>query len=78
MGVKIDDDNLYDACALAEALGMTEKTIRKMLNEGVIKGKKLGRKWYVTGVALKSYFAEGAAQDGKAHANEKKPRKSKQ
>jgi hypothetical protein len=36
----------------------TEKTVRKMLSEGELKGKKLGRKWYATGAAIKSHFDE--------------------
>lgn len=58
MSTKIDDDTLYDVPGLAKILGVTEKTIRKLLGEGAIKGKKLGRKWYVTGAVIKAYFAE--------------------
>jgi excisionase family DNA binding protein len=59
MSTKIDDDALYDVPGLAQILGVTEKTIRKLLGDGNLKGKKLGRKWYVTGATLKAYF-EGA------------------
>lgn len=58
MSTKIDDDTLYDVPGLAMLLGVTEKTIRRLLGNGTIKGKKLGRKWYVTGVAIKAYFEE--------------------
>jgi len=36
-----------------------------MLGEGQIKGKKLGRKWYVTGTTLKAYFNETNVENGK-------------
>jgi len=65
MSIKIDDDSLFDVPALAKALGITEKTVRKMLVEGHIKGKKLGRKWYVTGTTLKAYFNEVNAENDK-------------
>lgn len=65
MSIKIDDDSLFDVPALAAALGIKEKTVRKMLGEGQIKGKKLGRKWYVTGTTLKAYFNETNAENGK-------------
>lgn len=58
MSAKIDDDTIYDVPALARMLGVTEKTIRKLLGDGALKGKKLGRKWYITGAVIKSYFAE--------------------
>lgn len=59
MDIKIDDDNLYDAERLAKILNVTEKTIHKLLREKVLVGKKLGKKWYVTGAALKAYFSDG-------------------
>jgi len=58
MATKIDNDTLYDVLDLAKILGVTEKTIRKLLGEGTIKGRKLGRKWYATGAVIKAYFAE--------------------
>jgi len=66
MSIKIEDDNLYDVAGLAEILNVTEKTIHKLLREKVLKGKKLGKKWYVTGAALKSYFS------GENNSNEQK------
>jgi excisionase family DNA binding protein len=65
MSIKIDDDSLFDVPALATALGIKEKTVRKMLSEGQIKGKKLGRKWYVTGTTLTAYFNETNAENSK-------------
>ena len=58
MSTKIDDDTLYDVPGLAKMLGVTEKTIRRLLGDGALKGKKLGRKWYVTGAVIKAYFED--------------------
>jgi excisionase family DNA binding protein len=56
--MKVEDDVLYDVAGLAKVLGITEKTARKLLREGKIKGKKLTKKWYVPGSAIKAYFLE--------------------
>lgn len=53
---QIGDLKLYDVEALAELLGIHERTIRKLLLEGVLKGRKLARKWYVSEDSLRSYF----------------------
>jgi predicted site-specific integrase-resolvase len=56
--MKVEDDVLYDVAGLCKVLGITEKTARKLLREGKIKGKKLAKKWYVQGSSIKSYFSE--------------------
>jgi excisionase family DNA binding protein len=61
MSTKIDEDSLYDVPGIAKILNVSEKTVRKMMVEGEIKGKKLGRKWYATGAILKAHFEEDKA-----------------
>ena len=56
MIIKIDEDAIYDVPELSSLLGLHERTVRKLIGEGRIKGKKLGRKLYVTGKALRDYF----------------------
>ncbi len=58
MTIKIDDDVLYDVPAIASILGVTENTVRKMLRAGKFKGRRLGKRWYVPGSAIKDYFLE--------------------
>ncbi len=55
MSTKIDNDTFYHVPVLAKMLGVAEKTIRRLLGDAAIKGKKLGRKWYVTGAVIKAY-----------------------
>lgn len=38
---------IYTVERLAELLGLGEKTIRKLLNEGTIKGHKKNGRWFV-------------------------------
>lgn len=54
----IGDLTLYDIEELSESLGINVQTVRKMLAEGKLKGRKLARKWYVTEDNLKAYFDE--------------------
>jgi len=58
MPKKLGDLELFDVEELAEQLGIQEKTIRKLLREGRLKGRKLARRWYVSSEALREYFSQ--------------------
>jgi len=60
---KIGDMELYSVEELAEKLGLAERTVRKLLREGTIKGRKLGKRWYVSGDWLRDYFSEADKQE---------------
>ena len=65
--VKIGDMELYDVEELSRLLDVQDRTIRKYLREGRLKGRKLAKKWYVTAESLKGYFEEPepvAVQEG--------------
>lgn len=55
---KVGDMELYTVKELAELLDFQETTIRKMLREETIKGKKLGKKWFITDKAIQDYFLD--------------------
>lgn len=57
---KVGDMELYTVKELAELLDFQETTVRKMLREGTLKGKKLGKKWFITDKAIQDYFIEEA------------------
>ncbi len=57
--LKVEADKIYDVPAIASILGVTENTVRKMLRAGKFKGRRLGKRWYVPGSAIKDYFLEG-------------------
>jgi hypothetical protein len=42
---------------LVKMLGLRPRTVRKLLRDGVIPGKKIVRRWYVTEDALKDVIA---------------------
>lgn len=58
MPVQIGNLTLYTVEELSELLNIQEKSIRKFLREGQIKGRKLANRWYVTEEALRAYFEQ--------------------
>ncbi len=59
MPIKVSEDLvLYDVEELAKLFGMSEKSIRLLLKEGKLQGRKMARKWYVTETELKAYFGK--------------------
>ncbi len=59
MPKKLSEDLvLYDVEELSKTLAIQERTIRALLREGKIKGRKLARKWYVTEQSLQEYFSQ--------------------
>lgn len=58
MPVKIGDLTLYTVEELSELFNVQAKTLRRMLKDGEIKGRKLARRWYTTEDELKDYFLQ--------------------
>jgi excisionase family DNA binding protein len=58
MPVEIGDLTLYTVEELSELFDVQAKTIRRMLRDGEIKGRKLARRWYTTEEELKDYFSQ--------------------
>jgi excisionase family DNA binding protein len=63
MPVKIGEDLvLYTVEELSELFDVQAKTIRRMLRDGEIKGRKLARRWYTTEQELRDYFLQTEAE----------------
>ncbi len=62
MPKQIGDLRLFEVEDLAESLGLHERTVRQLLREGRLRGRKLGKRWYVTEESLKAYFSDTDAQ----------------
>jgi excisionase family DNA binding protein len=58
MPVEIGDLTLYTVEELSELFDVQAKTIRRMLRDGEIKGRKLARRWYTTEEELREYFLQ--------------------
>lgn len=69
MPISIGDLNVYTVEEVSELLGYRDLTIRRLIREGQIKGRKLGNRWYVTEEALQDYFRGGAdtEREGEDH-----------
>ncbi len=55
-GVVIDTFKLYNLNELADLLQVHKETIRLYLNAGKLKGRKMGKKWFVSGKSVQEYF----------------------
>lgn len=62
MPVELGDVELYTVLELSKKLDLSERTVRKLIREGTLKGRKLGKKWYVSDKFLKEYFLDVEAQ----------------
>lgn len=65
MPIELGDLKLYGVEELSNILNIQDRTVRKMMREGTLPGRKLARRWYVSEQALKEYFQkpEQASQD---------------
>ncbi len=52
------DLKLYPVEELATLLNIQESTVRKILREGRIPGRKLAKRWYVSEDSLQAYFRQ--------------------
>jgi len=52
----IEGITFYSVEDLQERLGLTAATIRKYIRQGTIKGKRIGRPYYVTEENLRRYL----------------------
>ena len=59
----IDGIKLYEVHEIAKDLGISENTIRGYLKSGKLKGKKLGKKWFVPAQSLKEYFGQESGEE---------------
>jgi hypothetical protein len=50
----IEDKALYTVPQVAELLSRSEESIRRLLRKGELKGRHIGRRWYVRGSDLLS------------------------
>jgi len=65
MPIKVSDNLvLYDVEELSTLLDVQPVTIRKLLREGKLRGRKMARKWYTTEADLQAYFRQPEPTEG--------------
>ncbi len=55
----IGDMTLYTVLELSKLLDVTEVTLRRYINEGKLKAKKIGGAYHVSEEALREYIEKG-------------------
>lgn len=63
MPIKFSDTKLYSVKELEKILPITPLTIREYIRKGKIKGRKIGKNWYVLKQDLEA-FLEGNRAEG--------------
>ena len=58
LGKQLDKGNIvvYTVADLSKLLNTTPQTVRKYINEGKIKGRKVGRQWLIEEEAVKEFL----------------------
>ena len=56
MPIKLGDLTLFDVQELAKKFNINRVTVRNYMRTGRLKGRKVGKKWYITEEALQDYF----------------------
>lgn len=58
MPITIGDKSFYLVEEIHDKTGIHPRTIRELLKAGKLKGKKQGKRWYVSERSLQAYFEE--------------------
>jgi len=67
MPKRVDDIEIYTVEEVAELLEFRQETIRRMLREGRLTGKKIGNRWFITDADLKKLFLERLDEEGREY-----------
>lgn len=73
--IEIGSIRLYNIAELAETFGVSELTLRNYVREGRLKGRKVGKRWFVSEQAIRDHFGlddeQSALLDAYGKASEK-------
>jgi hypothetical protein len=56
MPKKIANIKMYDSKEISDLIGLTEQSVRAYFRKGILKGKKIGKNWYISNKDLKEYL----------------------
>ena len=67
MSIQLGNLVLFDVRELSKKFDMSPVTVRILFRRGKLKGRKIGKRWYISEDALRDYFKEpGKPAEGKA------------
>lgn len=73
----LGDIRIYTTKELSSFLGIGERKIREYLREGIFKGKKIGRAWFITEESVKEFFESDLTEQEKEELSRSKTTKKK-
>lgn len=53
---QIGEVRIYELKEVSDTLDIPEQTLRAKLRDGIIKGQKVGNKWYITEESIRDFF----------------------
>lgn len=53
---QIDESKLYNVEEVSIILNVSDQTVRKHLRDMMLKGKKIGKRWYIEGKEIKKFI----------------------
>lgn len=56
MPIKLGELTLFDVQELSKKFNLNPVTVRNYMRTGRLRGRKVGKKWYITEEALQDYF----------------------
>lgn len=66
MPIKFESLTLYSIMELSERMNITATTLRAYLKEGLLRGRKVAGKWYVSEDSLREYFNQTQPETAKS------------
>lgn len=53
---QIDESKLYNVEEVSVILNVSDQTVRKHLRDMMLRGKKIGKRWYIEGKEIKKFI----------------------
>jgi hypothetical protein len=66
MSIQFGDLTLFDVRELSKKFDLHPVSVRTLFRTGKLKGRKIGKRWYLTEEALREYFEGSSKPAGKA------------
>ncbi|HVN96175.1 MAG TPA: helix-turn-helix domain-containing protein [Syntrophorhabdaceae bacterium] len=77
MPKELGNIRIYSVQDISKALDVNERSIRKWLRAGLIKGRKIGTHWYVTEENIGLFLSGGKGGDDTGNNKKKKTKRTK-
>jgi len=62
MSIQFGNLTLFSVEEISEKFNLHPVTVRRLFRQGRLQGRKVGKRWYLTEEALRSYFEAAGSQ----------------